>query len=86
MTCSQDIATRLRLGGYRLCSACQDVLDRIDQRGIEWADKHKQQLARMINANLRRNVGKVPLDIRRRWIERQITLAIKITARSLRGG
>ena len=77
MTCSSYLRERLHLAGYQLCSSCEDNLKRIDERGIEWAEIHKYQLARIFNANLRRNTGKIPETIRRRWLERQIVLAIK---------
>lgn len=82
MKIGDNIAARLRLAGYRVCSACQEVLDSITIKGAEWTQQHTQQLARMLHSNLRKTQGRIPQELRRRWIERQMELAIKQSRKS----
>lgn len=77
MTVGSSLKERLTLAGYKICSSCREVLTRMDTKGVQWVEEHCSQLSRMVHANLRRDTGRVPYNIRRRWIERQIRLAIK---------
>lgn len=78
-TLSAELTERLILAGFIPCPTIIAFLSRLDARGSEWITKHAKQVARSLRANLARQAGKVPDDLRDAWLLRQVRLADRLS-------
>lgn len=84
MTVGRQLTRRFKRLGIKPCQRCRELARQMDENGPAWCEDHIDQLSRQIESRIRghrqarvRLALFVPAALRRKWIKRQIRLAIK---------